>query len=325
MLKARLFSGKGGNRSAIVSILLGCALLMLFIRWAVHAQPGERNPLFLIESTNNCVPVSTNVVCAPEPGPQFLSATATNQCAHPMILANATCTNIPGMVITTITYSNNACPPLVTTQQVSSAILTNWWAATGTADPWTHPGLGAAFDVTDCEGGTVDFFITYSNSPPCGSNTTTISKSVDYALDRDCTNHFSGPDEPAGGMGCRPGDSWMCCETNSLCGDSFNLTCDGSVHLNGPGGECGHCPYPHTYWSASFAFCLCRAKIMKTFFSVYDWAEGDTTYGHWKKQWWFCAGSCSNQCYTVLTWSTNSQGVPEPLTSTTNACGAVDQ
>ena len=271
----------------------------------------------------NCYPASTNVVCGdPTPGPQFLSVTETNQCvAGAMILATATYTNIPGSNTITITYSNaDLCPPLVTNYPVSAVILTNWWDAGFT----NRSGLTASFSPPDCTGGTIYFYITYSNAPPCTNGT--VGTSIGWSCDCDCTHHLSGVDQPAGvGMVCRPTDNWTCCATNSLCGSSFSLSCDGSVHLNGPAGECGHCPYPHSIWSASYAFCQCKAVIMKTQFSVLDNYPGDATFGHWKIQTWACATQCVSQCYQVLTWYTNSEGIMLPLTTTNVACSSVDQ
>jgi hypothetical protein len=262
----------------------------------------------------NCYPVSTNVVCALAPYAQFLSVAATNQCvAGAMIVATATYTNVQGTVTRTINYSNDSvCPPLVTNYTVSSAILTNWWDA-GCAN---GSGLTASFSPTNCGGGTVSFYLTYSNPSPC-TDTTTITTNITYSVDSNCTHHIAGDEEeppslPTCNNFTTNGYPWS---TNSLCGDSFSVTCvNGTVHLTGPGGECGVCRFLPSSWRASYTFCRCKAKICATHFGVADTGTNNATYGLLVSSDWGCGHLCTNTCFTVLTWAVDPNGIVYPKT-----------
>jgi hypothetical protein len=283
--------------------VVAASLLVLLILSAKSADMA--NPPLLIQpppQDTNCYPAGTNVLCDPEPAPQFLSVTVTNQCAAgAMILANATYTNVPGTITTTITYSNTACPPLVSTNAVSSAILTNWWEATGDAVPSSGAGLGASFSPpNNCSGGTVYFYITYSNAPPC-SNHLTIQTSIAWACDCDCTHHIPGVGNEIPFLGvCGGGSSYPPWSTNSLCGDTFSIECDGAqVHAASPGGPCGVCPYPRSEIRAWYTFCLCKAKIMETRFDVVDTGPSSPTRGQGSSSVWTCTTSCTISNFTV--------------------------
>jgi hypothetical protein len=207
------------TKQALV-VVVGTALLVLLTLSpkAVDMTNPPRIPNHPPVDTN-CYPVSTNVVCDPEPGPQFLSVTVSNQCvAAAMIVATATYTNVPGTVTTTITYSNGSCPPLVTTNTVSSAILTNWWTATGGAVPSSGGGLGASFSPTNCGGGTIFFYLTYSNAPPC-SNHLTIQTSIGWSCDCDCRHHILNPTPLSPGTQSCGGITWTGQVFTTACGN----------------------------------------------------------------------------------------------------------
>jgi len=309
------------TKQALV-VILGIALVVLLGLSPKAVDMG--NPVILNQpppEDTNCYPASTNVLCAPEPAPVFLSTGVTNQCdPNAMIVAWATYTNLPGTVTTTITYSNPACPALVSTQEVSSIIVTNWWDATGPAVPSSGPGLGASFALTNCGGGTVYFYLTYSNAPPC-SNALTISASIDYAVDRACAHHPGGNVNWACRTNVCGSTNWDCGATNSLCGDPFGVICqDRHVSVLTPGGECGRCDYSSSLWIASYTFCLCKALIIQTHFSVVDVGPTSPIYGegmHWD---WICGVGCTNTCYEVLRWGQNPDGTIYPITITNVPC-----
>jgi hypothetical protein len=289
-------------RTKQVLVIIFAMALVVLLRLSPKAV-DMGNPVILNQpppEDTNCYPASTNVLCAPEPGPVFLSTGVTNQCdPDAMIVAWATYTNVPGTVTTTITYSNPACPALVSTQEVSSIIVTNWWEATGAAVPSSGPGLGASFALTNCGGGTVYFYLTYSNAPPC-SNATTIPTSIDYAIEADCSRHNPGSEIRVPGSYCCTTNSDWWLWTNSLCGDSFNIVClAGAIAVTTPGGPCGVCPYESSRWDAWYTFCLCRAKIMTTRFDVVDTGTNSPTRGQGTSWVWTCGSSCTSSNFVV--------------------------
>jgi hypothetical protein len=293
--------------AAIVAVLVTVAF-----RGSAES-PGRTNPP---PTDTNCYPVGTNVVCSPEPAPQFLSVTESNQCvAGAMIVALATYTNIPGLVTTTITYSNGACPPLVTNATVYSAILTNWWDA-GCAN---GSGLAAAFSPTNCGGGTINFYITYSNAPPC-SNHTTIQTNIAWNCDCDCRHHILNPSPltpptPPGITSCgQSSGQWVGTNVILLCaGNTAQLTCGScsAINPNVQGAYCmnflingasaGHCLYePSLISDYSYYKCMCGAVIMKSHWEV---TEGSPPLfgpgpGCGYSITWTCEGGLSSpQCY----------------------------
>ena len=317
------FNERGMRTKQALVVILGVALVALLRLSPKAVDMG--NPVILVQpppEDTNCYPASSNVLCDPEPGPVFLSTGATNQCnPDAMIVAWAAYTNLPGTVTTTITYSNPACPALVTTNEVSSVSLTNWWEATGGAVPSSGPGLGASFALINCGGGTVYFHITYSNAPPC-SNAMTISTSVDYAIDAACGHHESGEDISLGrGMSCGS-TNWPWGPTNSLCGDSFSLACtDRILHAYVNGVECGYCPYDPSLWTAVYTFCQCKARLKETQFSVVDTGPANPTFGqgqYWRRT---CTNGCTHLCYVVTSWGTNSDRSIYPIGITNAPCG----
>lgn len=303
------------NRKMHLKQVVPALALLVLLAMSGKAQDNGNPP-------EDCTPTGTNIVCAPEPGPQFLSVTVTNQCvAGAMIVATATYTNVPGMVTTTITYDDpDLCPDEVTNHPVSSTILTNWWTATGGAVPSSGPGLGTFFDVTNCGGGTVYFYITYSNPPPC-SNATTISTSIGWNCDCDCHHHNEGDGFTWEDIWCPlTGEGWDR-QAIDTCGEQYGPYCNGAVHLTRPGGECGRCIYEWSHWVAYVWRCECHAMIVRSRFNVSSNNTTNSTFGQGIVSSWSCSsGTCSNWCYTVLSWQTNSLGVLVPLTVSERSC-----
>lgn len=244
-------------------------------------SPRRDNPP---PADTNCYPASTNVACSPEPTPQFLSVTESNQCvAGAMIVASATYTNIPGTVTTTITFTNANCPPVVSNATVYSAIVTNWWDAGCT----NGGGLSATFSPPNCAGGTINFYITYSNAPPC-SNHATIQASVGWSCDCVCAHHKlnqspHSPPMPPDITNCESSSGqWTGTNVVLLCpGNTAQLTC-GSCSAINPGVEgdycanflingasAGHCLYdPSRISDYSYYKCMCGAMIMMSTWAV---------------------------------------------------------
>ena len=174
-MKKLLLPEKGRNRSAIVSILLGCALLMLFIRWAVHAQPGGGNPSFVrVEGTNTCYTNSITTNCSPGSVALVNTSATTNFCLGSSVALSAANLITTGTLVVTITYTNAAgadCPPTITTNDPLS-IITNWWVLAGfDGVPSSGTGLSTPpFTPTNTGVGTVTFSVQYSNAAPCDTS-----------------------------------------------------------------------------------------------------------------------------------------------------------
>ena len=75
----------------------------------------------------------------------------------------------------------NNCAPTVT-NQVSPVVVTNYWVVSGVgAIPSSGSGLSATFMPTNGGDGTVTFYLTYSNAPPCGS-VATVSLATNFTV-----------------------------------------------------------------------------------------------------------------------------------------------
>ena len=71
---------------------------------------------------------------------------------------------------------------LAVTNQVPPVVLTNWWVVSGIgAIPPSGSGLSATFMPTNGGNGTVTFYSTYSNLPPCGS-VATVSLATNFSV-----------------------------------------------------------------------------------------------------------------------------------------------
>ena len=120
-MKKLLLPEKGRNRSAIVSILLGCALLVLFIKWAVHAQPGGGNPPAQNENTNCVAGTSTNCT----PGYAILAAGDVDTCGLPISVSAYISAAYSAIQVITIT--NTDCTTTNTTNYIAPGPFTWTW------------------------------------------------------------------------------------------------------------------------------------------------------------------------------------------------------
>ncbi|MGA3284473.1 MAG: hypothetical protein ABSD57_08450 [Verrucomicrobiota bacterium] len=135
----------------ITALLVALALGMT-VAWANNLE----NPCISKFSTNCLKEGSVSLTTVTFPG--------TNVCLSNNITASTGCTVSNALV--QVVDANHCVPPV--TNQVPPVVLTNRWAVSGVgATPSSGSGLSATFMPTTAGNGTVTFYCTYSNPPPC--------------------------------------------------------------------------------------------------------------------------------------------------------------
>jgi hypothetical protein len=188
-MKTHLLLEKGGNPSAMAAILLGCALLLLFIVWTGHAQPGEGNPVSQVENppppdtncytalvSNQCTEgalVLTNLQISPASSVCVglgMGAYATQFPTNGVSVVTEICTNLDGSAHTN-----------VTTNVIVTVALSFSWAVSG-VDAWPNSGSGlyAPFTPLSQGAGAVTFTAPWQHG--CDTNQETALAFTNFTV-----------------------------------------------------------------------------------------------------------------------------------------------
>jgi hypothetical protein len=153
---------------------IGAVAVILLLSAAVQAE--NNNNSCIIESITNCTTTATGA-------PLTISGSGWPYgCVGEPISVTATPTlGLVGLL--RITSTNQECVITYTTNALTNtAIVSNWWMASGV--PYTGSGNGsnAVFTPTNCGTGTVAFYLTYTEATNCGGATTNVSLTNSYTV-----------------------------------------------------------------------------------------------------------------------------------------------